>query len=363
MTQTAKLTASDGAASDQFGTSVAIGGDTVVIGAWQDDIGSNGDQGSAYVFVKPDGGWADMTQTAKLAASDGAAIDQFGFSVAIGGDTIVVGAFADDSYKGSAYVFVKPVGGWADMTQTAKLTASDGAATDLFGASMAISGDTIVVGAYADDIGSNGDQGSAYVFVKPGGGWADMTQTAKLTASDGAAFDYFGWSVAISGDTIVVGAYGAASSNGSAYVFVKPDGGWADMTQTAKLTASDGAASGSLGRSVAISGDTIVGGAYGADSYKGSAYVFSDILATPTPTYTPPNTPSNTPNVTPPRTPRPTRTPPPTHTRPPPRTRTPMVTRPPTITPTPTPTHMHPPPRTRTPMVTRTPSPTRTPTP
>ena len=109
------------------------------------------------------------------------------------------------------------------MTQTAKLTASDGAAGDCFGSSVAMSGDTVVVGAVYDDIGANADQGSAYVFSKPAGGWADMTQTAKLTASDGAADDNFGISVAISGDTVVVGAdcddIGANADQGSAYVF------------------------------------------------------------------------------------------------------------------------------------------------
>jgi hypothetical protein len=121
------------------------------------------------------------------------------------------------------------------------------------------------------------------VFVKPPGGWADMTETAKLTASDGAAFDLFGWSVAISGDTVVVGAIfgdGVNSAQGSAYVFVKPPGGWTDMTQTAKRTASDGAAGDNFGNSVAISGDTVVVGAIfgdGVNSDQGSAYVFEDI--------------------------------------------------------------------------------------
>ena len=188
--QQAKLTAGDGAADDRFGYSVAISGDTIVVGApWDDDNGTN--SGSAYVFVKPGSGWADMTQTAKLTAADGAADDSLGYSVAISGDTIVVGAAWDDDNgidSGSAYVFVQPGGGWADMTQTAKLTAGDGAANDFFGISVAISSDTIVLGAYYDD--DNGtDSGSAYVFVQPGGGWADMTQTAKLTAGDGAAND------------------------------------------------------------------------------------------------------------------------------------------------------------------------------
>ncbi len=285
MTETAKLTASDGAAYDQFGISVAISGDTVVVGAIFGD-GVNSDQGSAYVFVKPPGGWAaTLTETAKLTASDGAEGDFFGISVAISGDTVVVGAIFGDgvnSDQGSAYVFVKPPGGWAGtLTETAKLTASDGAAYENFGISVAVSGDTVVVGVPLDDIGANEDQGSAYVFVKPSGGWTDMTETAKLTASDGAAYDKFGYAVAISGDTVVVGAIfgdGVNSDQGSAYVFVKPPGGWAaTLTETAKLTASDGAEGDFFGISVAISGDTVVVGAIfgdGVNSDQGSAYVF-----------------------------------------------------------------------------------------
>ena len=187
-----------------------MSGDTVVVGAQLDDVGANADQGSAYVFVKPGGGWASATQTAKLTASDGAAGDRFGESVDVSGDTVVVGARWDDvganADQGSAYVFVKPGGGWASGTQSAKLTASDGAVSDELGFSVDVSGDTIVAGAGFDDVGANADQGSAYVFVKPGGGWANGTQTAKLTASDGAAGDDFGRSVAVSGDTVVVGA-------------------------------------------------------------------------------------------------------------------------------------------------------------
>ncbi len=282
MTQTAKLTASDGAVNDRFGISVAISGDIIVAGALFDDIGTNTNQGSAYVFVKSGGGWADMTQTVKLTASDGVAETRFGSAVAISGDTLVVGALGVNTGLGSAYVFVKPGGGWANMAQTAKLTPSDGATNDDFGFSVAISGDALVVGANGDAFGVNNQQGSAYVFAKPGGGWANMTQTAKLTASDGAAVDAFGWSVAISGDTVLVGALfddiSINTDQGSAYVFVKPGGGWVDMTQTAKLTASDGALGDSFGWSVAISGTTIVVGAYtddiGANADQGSAYVF-----------------------------------------------------------------------------------------
>ena len=272
MTQTAKLTASDGAANDQFGWSVSVSGDVVVVGAPVDDSY----KGSAYLFVKPVGGWSNMTQTAKLTASDWAANDQFGWSVSVSGDTVVVGAPVDDSFKGSAYVFVQPVGGWSNMTQTAKLTALDGADEDVFGASVSVSGDTVLVGAYGDD-DSGSYSGSVYVFVKPVGGWSNMTQTAKLTASDGAADDEFGRSVSVSGDVVVVGASKGIFDSGSAYVFVKPVGGWSNMTQNGKLTASDGAVGGRFGWSVSLSGDTVVVGAFANDdngSESGSAYMF-----------------------------------------------------------------------------------------
>lgn len=150
------------------------------------------------------------------------------------------------------------------FVRQAKLTASDGAATDHFGNAIAISGDTVVVGAYGDDIGVNFNQGSAYIFVKPGGGWAGaLNESARLTASDGAADDRFGNAIAISSDTVVVGAdsdtIGANSSQGATYVFAKPMGGWAGaLGESAKLTSSDGAAFYRFGRSVAIYADTVV---------------------------------------------------------------------------------------------------------
>jgi uncharacterized protein (DUF2345 family) len=271
--QQGKLTASDGAASDNFGHAVAMSGDTVVVGAKGDDSS----KGSVYVFVKPGGGWADTsTFNAKLTASDGAASDNFGNAVAISGDTVVVGAYGDDSYKGSAYVFVKPDTGWTDTsTFNAKLTASDGETYDYFGDGVAISGDTVVVGARGDD-DKGSVSGSAYVFVKPDTGWADTsTFNAKLTTSDAASTEFSRHAVAISGDTVVVGARGDNSYKGSAYVFVKPDSGWATTsTFNAKLTANDGEASDYFGYAVALSGDTVVVGASGDDSNKGSAYVF-----------------------------------------------------------------------------------------
>jgi len=266
---TAKLTASDGVTFEEFGDSVALSGDTALVGAW----GDAGKKGAAYVFVKPGGGWASGTETAKLTASDGLANDRLGRSVALSGDTALVGAPYDNlggGFEGSAYVFVKPGGGWAGGTETAKLTASDATASDQLGYTVALSGSVALAGAPGDDTNT----GSAYVFVEPGGGWATGTESAKLTASDGATLDQLGISVALDDDTALLGANGDDSGKGSAYVFVEPGGGWASGTETVKLTASDGAASDYFGASVALSGDTALVGALGDDSEKGSAYFY-----------------------------------------------------------------------------------------
>ena len=233
-TQTATLTESNGAAFDLFGSSVSISGNTVAVGA-VGNASKDVKQGSAYVFVEPSGGWASVSQpinqTAKLTASDGAVGNCFGMSVSISGNTLAVGAptatvngIAD---QGAAYVFTEPSGGWAgNMTQTAKLTASDGAATNQFGISVSISGNTVVAGAEFATVNGNGNQGAAYVFTEPASGWANMTQTAKLTASDGTAYDCFGSGVSISGNTVVVGALektvGGNQYQGAAYVFAIP---------------------------------------------------------------------------------------------------------------------------------------------
>jgi hypothetical protein len=289
MTQTAKLTASDGAAGDEFGSSVSISGSTIVVGAPSAKVGGNSQQGTAYVFVEPGSGWTNMTQTAKLTASDGAANDDFGDSVSISGNTVVVGAsFAPYSSithggPGAAYVFTESGAAWTNMTETAKLTASDGAANDSFGDSVSISGNTVVVGASGAKIGgSTNNQGAAYVFTEPGSVWTNMTQTAKFTASDGAAGDSFGASVSIGGNTVVVAAplakVGVNSLQGAAYVFTEPGSAWTNMTQTAKLTASDGAAGDEFGSSISISGNTVVVGAasakVGGNAQQGTAYVF-----------------------------------------------------------------------------------------
>ena len=282
----AKLTASDGAAFDYFGGSVSVSGDTVVVGNPRDDD-QGSDSGSAYVYERPGGGWVTTSSfDAKLTASDGAASDGFGNSLSVSGDTVVVGAAGDDdngSDSGSAYVYERPGGGWVTTSSfDAKLSASDGAAFDYFGNSVSVSGDTVVFGAAGDD--DNGSSsGSAYVYERPGGGWVTTSSfNAKLTASDGAASDNFGQSVSVSGDTVVVGAFlddDHGGDSGSAYVYERPGAGWVTTSSfNSKLTASDGAAGDYFGNSVSVSGDTVVVGAYRDDDQggdSGSAYIFS----------------------------------------------------------------------------------------
>jgi hypothetical protein len=253
-TQQQKLTASDAASSDHFGRSVSVSGDYAVVGAVNDNSG----EGSAYIFVRSGTTW---TQQQKLTASDAASNDYFGISVSVSGDYAVVGAHGDNSGEGSAYIFVRSGTTW---TQQQKLTASDAASNDYFGASASLSGDYAVVGAYGDNSG----EGSAYIFVRSGTTW---TQQQKLTASDAASNDYFGASASLSGDYAVVGAYGDNSGEGSAYIFVRSGTTW---TQQQKLTASDAASNDYFGASASLSGDYAVVGAYGDNSGQGSAYIF-----------------------------------------------------------------------------------------
>ena len=242
----AELTGSD--SPSLFGYQVATNGDTVVA------VGS----GLVYVFVRPAGGWTNMTQTAELTASDGDLN-----SVAISGDTIVAGSNGVNGAS-AAYVFVKPSGGWKNMTETAKLTASDAAAGDFFGFAVAIAGGTIVVGAPQNNaVGAAGGTGpgAVYVFVKPAGGWKSATETAKFTASDGYPGDDLGWSVAILGDTVAAGApdatVGGNQDAGAVYAFQRKSRIWNSGTESAKLTASDASFATLLGTDVGMSGATI----------------------------------------------------------------------------------------------------------
>jgi hypothetical protein len=287
------LLASNGATNDYFGSSVAVDGDTVAVGAYlDDDMGA--DSGSAYIFTRDVAGslTASWTERQFLMASDGAPNDHFGWSVAVSGDTVAVGAYGNGASTGAAYIFTRASAGslTASWTERAKLLASDGAGDDQFGFSVAVDGDTVAVGAkYDDDNGTN--SGSAYIFTRDVAGslTATWTQRAKLLPSDGATSDYFGRSVAVSGDTVAVGALGdddKASNSGSAYIFTRVGAGsltasWAELQ---KLLASDGAADDNFGFSVAVDGDTVVVGARFDDdngSNSGSAYVFALWLGHP----------------------------------------------------------------------------------
>jgi hypothetical protein len=281
-TQQAKLTASDGAAVDLFGYSVALSGDTVLVGARFDDDDIDGDNsGSVYVFTRNGTTWS---QQAKLTASDGEAGDEFGYSVALAGDTAVITANADDSDvngvdSGSAYVFTRS---GTDWSQQAKLTAADGAAGDLFGVRVVLAGDTALIGARLDDDDVNGvDSGSAYVFTRSEDSWS---QQAKLVASDGEAGDWFGYTVALADDTALIGAGNHDGANGvdsgTAYVFTRSGTTWSQRT---KLTAADGKPGDQFGGKVAISGDAAVVGARLVDDVdrgvdSGSVYIFTGLL-------------------------------------------------------------------------------------
>lgn len=256
--QIAKLIPDDAATGNEFGTCVAIDGDTAVVGGRYGGAG-----GSSYVFREVGGAWR---QIAALDAGEGQADD----GIAISGDTVLIGA-AWDGTPGSVHVFREGDGGWGEI---ARLVADDRSDGDFFGVSVSLSGDTAIVGAdLDDDAGEN--SGSAYVFREVDGEWR---QIAKLTAKGAAAYDYFGVSVSVSGDTAVVGAYlddlGHHLDRGSAYVFQQAGGAW---QQVSRLTASNGAFEDYFGVSVAISGGTAVVGVSQDDDAgenSGSAYVF-----------------------------------------------------------------------------------------
>ena len=318
----------NGSADDRFGSGLAIDGTTLIVGASFDSVGSNAYQGSAYVYVLVEGVWVLQ---AHLFASDGVASDQFGISVAIDGDTAIVGAPYDDvgvnEDQGSAYVFVRAGDVW---TLQQRLSVA-GNAADRFGWSVAVSGDRVLVGAPADDVGANVDQGTAFSFTRSHGVWTPefsfkgggarefngyavallgtvaaigapratanahveqglvrtyayvsggWSPAVPVTPAAGAAGDWFGVSVALDGKSLIAGAsrkeVSAHARQGAAFLFVAGVAGW---TEQATLVASDGAADDCLGEAVAIDGDSALVGASwhnpsGVDD-EGSAYVFT----------------------------------------------------------------------------------------
>ncbi len=261
----AKLLPPAGASFSGFGQEVDLDGDFALVGArYHDHAGAQ--SGAAFVFSRLSGTWL---VDAMLVAADGAPDDEFGQSVAIRGDIAVVGAAGDDddgSFSGSAWVFRRVAGAWI---AEAKLTATDGQASDAFGNAVDVDAGVIVIGALgADGVAPNA--GRAHVFETGATGW---TETAQLLAADGASFDGLGSDVAIHGDTIVAGAIGDGGS-GSAYVFRRSGGAW---SQQASLTPGDSAAGQNFGHSVAVSADGALIGAFGDGQFgiqSGAAYWF-----------------------------------------------------------------------------------------
>ena len=266
------LTANDGASGDNFGRDVAIDGDTIIVGAYTDDDGGNG-SGSAYVFTRSGSSW---TQQAKLTAGDAAADDLFGHGVALSGDTTIIGAPGDDG-SGSAYVFVRSGTTWS---QQAKLTAAALSPADQFGGYVGLDGNTAVISAVADDTRGDG-AGAVYVFTRSGVTWSEQT---KLTAGETAAFNFFGWQVALDNGTAVMGAVlgnGQIPISGSAYVFAGSGATWEEQGELVPL---DWAAGDFYGHSTALyDKNTALIGAIEADGNapdSGAVYVFRKVGGT-----------------------------------------------------------------------------------
>lgn len=276
-----KEVAQDRGTGDEFGFSVSISGDYAVVGAYAEDSGGS-DTGAAYVFKKDVGG-TNWTQIRKLTASNAGAGDYFGYSVAIDGSFIVVGAYEEDSGAsdgGAAYIFSKDEGGTDNWGQVKILTASDAQANDLFGFSVSISGEFVIVSAYSEDDGG-ADAGAAYIFWQNFGSPNNWGQVKKLVASDAQTFDRAGLSVSIFGDYAVLGAHNedAGGSNaGAAYIFSRDQGGINNWGEIKKLIASDAQVDDFFGISVSIDNEYVVVGARWEDtngSNSGAAYIFN----------------------------------------------------------------------------------------
>lgn len=265
----ARLTAPGASAGDGMGQSVAVDGERVVVGAPYDDVkvagGTGVDRGSVEVFRRAGAVWQ---HEATLTAPEQDAARYFGASVALEGETIAVGApFYDGAAglaQGAVYVFEREGQGWI---LRARITADDGAAGDSFGSSVAVADGTLAVGALADEEAAGAYQGSVSVYVGVGAVW---NRQAKLVDSDAGPGDSLGVCVTIEGDTIATGAFfddgPGGYAQGSVSVFVRSNGAW---SQQAKLTAIAGAALDLFGQSVALEGDTLVVGAHFDDNAAG----------------------------------------------------------------------------------------------
>jgi len=298
-----KLMANDSQSGDWFGFSVSISGDIGIVGAFYEDSGAS-DAGVAYIFSKDQGGINNWGQVKKLIASDIEQSDRFGYSVSISGDTLIIGAHYQDSGApdgGAAYIFSKDQGGINNWGQVKKLIASDSQSSDHFGYSVSILGDVCIIGAVGEDSGGP-RAGAAYIFSRDQEGINNWGQVKKLIASDSQSFDKFGYSVSISGDISIIGAYGVSggSNAGAAYIFSKDHGGINNWGEIKKLIASDSQSSDRFGQSVSISGNVGISGAYYEDSVgidAGAAYIFEKkTIIQPSPSPSSISSPSPSPN-------------------------------------------------------------------
>jgi hypothetical protein len=269
-----KITASDGNPEDHFGISVSISGDTLVVGAARAYFSSTpAKPGSVYVFQKNYEGENNWGEMKKIVASGGSPGDNFGASVSISGDTLVVGdtecTFCDRPTADAAYIFKRHYGGTNNWGQIKKLVASDGAEGDDYGNSVYISGDTVVVGAKLDD-DEGFNSGSAYIYQRNEGGIDSWGEVKKITAPDGSSYDRFGHAVSVTGDTVIISALDDSSA-GSVYIFKQNYGGNKNWGLVQKLTAFDRKPHSNFGFSVSIEKDSVLIVDHKRD---GSAYFF-----------------------------------------------------------------------------------------
>lgn len=272
--QVAKLTSSDAEDEDNFGWSVAIDSDVIVVGAYKED-GAGTDRGAVYVFEKPSNGWVDATEDAKLTASNTANSDILGYSVAVDSDVIVAGSPWNNNYEGLVYIYERSGSNWVSATEDAILSVSIPDFGDYFGHTVAIDSDVIVVGAYGED-GAGAARGAVYVYEKSGSNWVSAIEDAKLTASDTQDSDQFGIQVDIESNVIAVGSHLSASGGtqrGAVYVYERSGSNWITTTEDAKLTASDAQDSDRLGIAVSIRNNLILAGARVTNN-RGAVYVY-----------------------------------------------------------------------------------------
>ncbi|MBN2893568.1 MAG: T9SS type A sorting domain-containing protein [Bacteroidales bacterium] len=272
---TAMLSATNLSNSAHFGSSISYDNDVIVVGAYTNYVGGI-NEGSAYVFEKPETGWEDMTETAILSASDIEANDKFGFKVAISGDYIAISSTGDDdsgTNNGAVYIYEKPVLGWTDATEDQKLTTTDSPSSAEFGKSLKMESSTLLIGSNYE----SSYVGAVYAFTESSGTWSN---TATIRATDRNTYDYFGNDFAISGNNILIGKYGDPYNykySGAVYSTFLPISGYTEISD--KIAASTYLTNGYeyFGTSIDIDGDYAVVGAYGYQNQTGCAYILQKI--------------------------------------------------------------------------------------